>query len=225
MSNYHGDKTGMNITMQDVAAGKLGDGRVKGIPIMVPNKKGELVKLPTIEDKSVELEQEHWKNLDENIQEYNKKVLDLDKEFTEMTPMEGILIRCFHIETKKTEGGLYLETKFPVGERTQNGLGIRETLDSPWKYSTKAIVVSTASHIKNVNVGDIIQIHQDAVMPTKLSRDTPFLLKYSYTLPDYPGFSPPTNLSDKNYGYMLVPINEIAMFIKKKNENDTEKSS
>lgn len=171
--------------------------------------------------------QDKWSETFNIAKSYNDKIQKLDKDYTSVTPLNKVIVRCFHLLPEEFEVNgqvMYKNMPYiPMPEMTQNGVGIRKTYNSPWLLKNKAVVIALPSSLLGYNlpfsVGDIVQIHQACVLPEKRSIDYDAQLLKGYTIPDYQEFSPPTNPEDKHFGYLLLDIGEILAVIQKANEN------
>jgi hypothetical protein len=165
-----------------------------------------------------------WDELDKGIEEYNSRVTILDEDYSSFEPFNQVIVRCFHKETQKSNGIIISPPKVHVPERTQNGIGIRATVEAPWAYSVKAVVVAVPEGFNHYKPGDVVQLHKQCIIPEKPSVDHDFLLPMAFTLPEYSDFSPPSSKTDKHYGYLLVdPFRYILGKFKNK-ENGKEES-
>ncbi len=154
--------------------------------------------------------QKHWEDNELMIKEYNEKLKELDEEYKRFIPTSGILVRCYHLEAKKSDSGIIIPLEIPMAEMTQNGIGVRKTYSSPWPLSRKAVVVSVPENVTFLKPGDVVELNRRCVLAEKRSVDHPAHLAYGFTLSDWYDFEPPINPSDKHFGYLMVhPINDI----------------
>lgn len=207
--------------------------------ILVPNVHGgtSAINLGNAEANAkfnFELEQQlemakQWEKNDEAIKNYNKNIGNLDPDYASVMPMARVIVRCYHLEAERTENGVYTAPRIPVKQYTQNGVGVNATFDSPWPFSTKAVLVAAPSYMTSQGVfriGDILQVHKEVVMAAKPSADADFELPFGYTLPDYYDFQPPTSVENKHFGYLAFDPKYIITILEQfKDNNDGRNSS
>lgn len=188
--------------MKEFAENTFPDGQRKTIIQMPSTSK------TTIEKKleqNIAAQKHNWDGMEKDINEYNEKVHVLDPEYAEFTPFREVIVRCFHLEMQKNDSGLVSSPPIVyVPEMTQNGLGIRQTVEAPWAFSRKAIIVSVPEGFTAYKPGDIVQLDRRCVIPEKPGRDTDYILPFSFTLWQHQDFSPPRNKKDKHYGYLII---------------------
>lgn len=194
------DKPFMKTTMKEFAENSFPDGKRKTI-IQMPGKSNVEKKI----DANIAAKQHNWDEMEKDIDDYNSRVTDLDPDYESFTPFREVIVRCFHLEMQKNSSGLVSSPPIVyVPEMTQNGLGIRQTVESPWAFSRKAVVVSVPEGFIAYKPGDIVQLDRRCVVPEKPSRDTDYLLPFSFTLWEHQDFSPPRSKKDKHYGYLII---------------------
>ena len=208
-------------TMKEVAEENYPDPTRKKLftqpNLIVPGMDGKLHEVD-FDKKQQELSQEAWKKQEEAAIKYNENIYTLDEEYASVEPVNSVIVRCFHLIPEiDPNTGLIIPMELPVAERTQNGVGVRQTLNSPWKLSTKAVVIAIPEIISNkYNVGDTVQIINDARTALKISGDHPFELPHGYTLPSYHGIYPPSDAKNRHFGYLRIdPFNYISAVLKR----------
>lgn len=206
------DKTKLNKRMDHMATEMFPD--KKNPTFYMPNTG---IIAPSKVDIQEKLNQGQWEEMEKNIKEYNNSLTKLDEDYANQEPLHGYIVRCFHLEVEK-KNGIYLPFTCPVRVSTQNGLGTLETRESKWAYSTKAVVVSTPGIYSDslIASGDIVQLDTAVTLSEQRTKEDPMVLPYFYALPEYTHISPPVDLKDKHYGYLLVPVNSIISKVKKK---------
>lgn len=164
--------------------------------------------------------QEAWAETDEKAEAYNANIKNLDPKYANLSPLRYMIVRCKHIIPKKHKVGdqvIYDHVSMPVAEMTQNGLGVRQTLESPWRYSTEAIVVAMPDHIKDrFSPGDLVQIESIARTVQKAGVDKDFEMPHAYMHPEYHGLRPPTDVTDEHFGYLKIdPFDHVICILEK----------
>lgn len=142
-----------------------------------------------------------------NRVEYNASIDNHLPEYVNFTPYRKILVRCFVLEYYTTEAGVLVKPVVEVPVKTQNGMAIKEMVDSPYPFSRKAIVVSVPEGTSNFKPGDTVLLDKHVVMATKVNENAPFHLAKGFTMDTWPGLEVPTSMKDPHYGYMLVEPN------------------
>lgn len=216
-------------TMEEVAQKNFPDPErgkqiyMPGKDLIVPGLDGKKHKV-NLEQKEVDLQNEAWKKTEAKAKEYNDNIYSLDPDYTSIEPIGSIVVRCFHMipDIDPDTGLIKSNMELPVAEPTQNGVGVRATLDSPWKLSTQAVVVAIPPILSNnYNIGDTVQIINDARMAFKKSVDYPFELTFGYTIPSYHAVQPPTDPADKHFGYLRIdPYKHISAILKRAPKNE-----
>lgn len=196
-------------SMQDIAANDFGDpgakriiGPGKGIikPGGMDNDSNTEFKFPESET--------NYEFLEDKVKEYNEGLLDsVADKYKNFKPFGSVVIvRCYHRENEKTEGGIYIPMQgLIVNEITQNGIGVRQTLPSPWQYSRKAVVVAWSDQYKDLfKFGQEVLLHVNAIQAGKQSVDSPFVLPHGFTVSEDPNNQPPKNMESEDFGYLKI---------------------
>lgn len=157
----------------------------------------------------------YWQDRDKDIEEYNTNLVNLDPSYQNIIPFNRILVRMFHIVAERTPTGLIIEPKIPMKEITQNGIGIRQTMNSPWPYMRKGIVVATPENDPWLKPGDIVEVDKHAVLALKPAVDHPPVLEHGFTASTWTDTEPPTDLKNPHYGYLLIDYRLILGKVKK----------
>lgn len=160
-------------------------------------------------------DENYWEKREKEIEDYNANLNALDEDYKKLVPFNKVLVRMYHIVAEKTEGGIIIEPKIPMKEITQNGLGIRQTMNSPWPYMKKGIVVATPENDPWLKPGDVVEVDKQAVLALKPSVDHPPVLEHGFTSSEWIDVEPPTDIMNKHFGYILVDYRLILAKIKK----------
>ena len=147
------------------------------------------------------------------IKEYNANVTNLDSDYTSFTPRTGIIVRVF-LHEPKVEGNIVIPYTQSIIIPTQNGLANVGETESPYPYSKKAVIVSVPEVIKDLKVGDIVQIENEVTKgyPIGGGRSAAIAIPKAFTLHTYdkPSNTPPTDPNHKHYGYLKIDSRDIA---------------
>ena len=164
-------------------------------------------------------EKSYWENKADDIKEYNANLKNLDELYTSMSPFRNIIVRMFHVEAEKTESGIILEPSLPMKEMTQNGIGIRKTMNTPWPYQRRGIVVSVPEYEVWLKPGDIIEVSKHCIIAIKPSVDHEPVLEYGFTHSSYLSQEPPTDLTNRHFGYLYIGHDMILAKVKETIQN------
>lgn len=224
MAAIHKDKNKRHVTMAQHASENFRDpSRPKLFGL-----NGELQE-PTLDNSNIphsqaEMEelQKVYEKADAEINLYNSKVLDLDPDYTAFQPLTNIVVRCFHRKMELTSGGIFINPKIQATVQTQNGIGVVETQNAPWQFSTKAVVVSVPPGFKALKPGDVVQLHPGVIRPaTKNVMEPEWNLPNGFTLHSYVHFEPPTYIMDKHFGYFIIePYRGVLGILESKENTD-----
>ena len=208
-----------NQSMRDIAENKYKDPDAK--PSFYMSKDGQ--RLTTEEREKLRNtplinmpSEEYWEKQEQVIKDYNSNLTTLDPNYQNIIPFNRILVRMFHIVAERTESGIIIEPKIPMKEITQNGIGIRQTMNSPWPYMRKGIVVATPENDPWLKPGDLVEVDKHAVLALKPSVDHPPVLEHGFTSSTWTDTEPPTDLKNPHYGYLLIDYRLILGKIKTK---------
>lgn len=157
-------------------------------------------------------------NLDlfESIERYNSNIMNLDSLYSELQPINDVLLRVFLLVPEKTANGLVVPFKKFVPIPTKAGVGSWAEVESPFPYSTKAIVVSAPIENKYFKAGQIVQLANDQVEAQVVGsgEDAYIRIKNGFMHPDSNLTIAPKDPNNIHYGYLLVPSYEIKTIIK-----------
>lgn len=94
-------------------------------------------------------------------------------------------------------------------EITQNGMGIRKTMDSPWALARKAVVVAVPDGVPYAP-GDVVELHKEVTLAVKPSVDHPASLPFAFMMSDWYDSEPPSDPDHEDFGYLAInPYNHI----------------
>jgi hypothetical protein len=163
------------------------------------------------------------------IKDYNNKIHELDPLYAELTPFNGYIVRCFHLETNRSKGGIIMEPSVKVRVPTQNGIGTLEMRDSPYKYQRKAVIVAipddhqTKKEDNKLVPGVTIMLEDSPILPSYRSKEEAIpVLQNGFVHCDSEDINPPTSITDRHFGYLKIRLNDISAILpnnKNKEEN------
>lgn len=159
------------------------------------------------------------------IKKYNQEIKNLNPLYSNMIPVTKVLVRCFHIETERTESGLIVTpTKALVKLPTRAGVGFKGTAESPYLYTRKAVIVSVPERYMNdengkIKPGVIVQLENPALQAIPTGRNSTGGEEFDIDMPNafthysYQGITPPIDPEDDHFGYLLVSVTDIQMIL------------
>lgn len=152
----------------------------------------------------LEVGESYWERNETSIKEYNANLKNLDELYTNLSPFRNIIVRMFHLEAEKTANGIIIEPYVPMKEMTQNGIGVRKTMNTPWLYQRRGVVVSVPEYEVWLKPGDIVEVSKHCIVAIKPSVDHSPVLEFGFTHSDYYGAEPPVDLKDRHFGYLHI---------------------
>lgn len=147
----------------------------------------------------------------EQAKQYNKTLLNLNPDYTNITPLRKILVRCYVIEPTVTEGGLVMPYKQMLSYQTKSGQGKAGEFETDWPYADKAVVVSVPDGTTLIKQGDLVQLTRNAVeirVAAEGNNAVPIIAN-GFVHVDSKNEMTPKNMDDPDYGYVLVSLGEI----------------
>jgi hypothetical protein len=150
----------------------------------------------------------------EDIVNYNNQVTTLDQDHTRLKPVSEVLVRVFLKEPERTKNGLIIPIKKLVPIPSRSGVGSWAEVESPFPYSTKAVVIAAPENT-GFTPGQIVQLatNQVEVQVVGNGEEASVRLKNAYLHADSNIDYPPKDPNNKYYGYLLIPSYEIKMIL------------
>lgn len=150
---------------------------------------------------------------------YNEKITELDPKYSTLQPNAGFILRCFIMtgdEGMNDSSSLIIGTeglpKIPV--KTRNGQAVwREVVDK-FAYRGKAVIVAVPSVESDYKPGDIVQINAPRTACPLPESDFQ-LVEQAYLHPDSKHINAPTDVTDEDFGYVLVSRSQIILRLPK----------
>jgi len=139
------------------------------------------------------------------IQHYNENISTLDPMYSNLGLLSGVLVRVLCKEHQNV-GGFYIPNTFmeKIKADTRSGVGNR-TINNPYAFSQKAIVVATSTSMPYVKPGDFVQLAPEALLVQANSEDD-IAIRFAFTHYTYSGTAEmPRLCTDPHYGYLLIP--------------------
>lgn len=154
----------------------------------------------------------------EVVEEYNAKLVDLDPIYSELKPTSSVLVRLYIKKLETTSSGIVIPEYSVLYSRTQNGVPSGIKIEDPFPFMLKAVVVAkpVLSYDLPYNVGDTVILHKSAITKTVEGRGDDAIpqIENSFVHPDYgSSYDTPTDVTDPNYGYLEVGLQDIRFVI------------
>jgi len=151
-----------------------------------------------------------------SVKQYNTNINQHLSMYTTLVPTNGILVRLYLREPKITESGLYIpETNavdtIEVKRTAASGDRYTQKLeDSPWKWSTKAVIVALPEFLKTHTIGQNVQVpFFPTGSMTKSDESKEMTFQYAFIHCDANTLDIPQDCLDPHFGYALIPTHEI----------------
>lgn len=160
----------------------------------------------------------------EKLVSYNENIRNLDELYSNLIPRFDVLVRVFVNPMEVSESGVLKPNTVPVSAPTNAGIHYIGSMDNPYPYSSKAVVVAVPTEVTDLKPGDIVGLADTPVKGVALGKGDQAVVTIpnKYVHPDeakkYPIENPlPTDPSDKNYGYLLIKPYDVKVIIQKSN--------
>lgn len=161
----------------------------------------------------------------ETQKKYNENIYKLDKNYASLKPLgNNLILRAFVREGKVTDSGLVLGTEktgvdyIPVYTKGSSGDRYRNNnVPNPFKFLKKAIVVAVNEYEQQLKPGDIVGIPAVRGVADQDDKGTYIALDHDYSFihPDVDRIHPPTNMKDKDYGYLRMAKTSLTVILPK----------
>lgn len=145
----------------------------------------------------------------ENVNEYNKNIHNYDPLYEQVVPMRKLLVRIHASQPEVSKNGIIIPNRPKVPVRTKNGQGIKDMVESPYPFAETAVVIAVPEiYQMTYKVGDIIHLDQiPLIAPTP--GDPTVVPRFYYMHPSHQLKMIPTQVTDRHFGYFLLPLEVI----------------
>jgi len=161
-----------------------------------------------VADVTEEFDYDKLKKEAELRKEYNANLTNLDPRYTSLEPNTSKVIVRVYVE-EIPESGLITSVNSSVAAPTKSGVGTRDIENKYTSFTRKAIVVSSSntSYVE----GSLVQLAEQSVTPRGITvgGEHYLMLEFGFTHYEYTDKIPPTEVTDKDFGYFLVPVHLI----------------
>lgn len=139
---------------------------------------------------------------------YNDYINVLDTRYTSLEPNTSkVIVRVFVEEIP--ESGLITSVNNSVSAPTKAGIGTKDIENKYAAFTRKAIIVSSTN--TSYPQGSFVQLAEQVVTPRGITvgGEHYLMLEFGFTHYEYVNKIPPTDVTDKDFGYFLVPVHLI----------------
>jgi hypothetical protein len=204
------DKSAKKVSMKDF----INEHKLEG-----PTTKGAMPEAPEL--KPFDFDQA----FQDKIKEYNTRVDILDIAYLNLRPRADVLVRVFLRELEEAGEGIYRSNMEMVGMRTQSGLRYVGEMESPFPYTQKAVVIGKPAFIgdDDIKVGDHVILSNRPVqaLASGTGDNAHLKIPFGFVHPElHDSLEIPQDPENRNYGYLLVPSQEIKFVINKTKDNE-----
>lgn len=137
---------------------------------------------------------------------YNRFINCVDPLYGNLKPHSGIIIRSFVKDQMFTEGGLYKgigKQKVEVATLQRGGY-TKDVVNDPFGFSEKCIIVAVPEHEELLKPGQIHAYKRARVYAPVAGQSDVFDYDNSFLHPDSGYVHPPTDPTNRHFGYMLA---------------------
>lgn len=150
--------------------------------------------------------------------DYNDNIDNFSENYNTFKPYQGILVRVYLRELNIVGGKLFAGDtpgfdKIQIPSQNVQGATWR-TIDNPFPFATKCIVVATPKHIDNFKKGDVLAIPQLQALPVRKGDDSAIIYEHFFVHPDSGIILPTQDIESDDFGYAIIPSAIIQGFLK-----------
>lgn len=150
-------------------------------------------------------EESFSKEFNDQILNYNLNLKTINPKYSNVLPLQDILVRVYLIEPEVTESGFIISHKEILPIPTNLGAGQYAEAESPFPYSRKAIVIQVPQDFTKLKQGDVIYLSGNPVEAKIIgsAQNAYFKVKNEFFLSDSLK-STPVDVTSEHYGYLMV---------------------
>jgi hypothetical protein len=154
----------------------------------------------------------------EDRNNYNANIQAHSRLYESFTPYQGILVRVYLRELKLAAGKIFTGDsagfdKIQIPSSNVQG-AVWRTVDNPFPFAAKCVVVATPPHITNFSKGDVLAIPQLQALPARKGDDSVIIYEHFFVHPDSGSVLPVQDFTNENFGYAIIPTSIIQGFLK-----------
>lgn len=180
-----------------------------------PIDKEDRIILPAKKDFNLEA-------IDKNVEarkNYNDNITKFNDNYTTFKPYQGLLVRIYLRELKLAAGKIFTGDtpgfdKIQIPSSNVQG-AVWRTIDNPFPFAAKCVVVSVPEHITNFKTGDVLAIHQLQALPARKGDDSVIIYEHFFVHPDSGIILPTQDFESEDFGYAIIPTSIVQGFLKK----------
>lgn len=150
---------------------------------------------------------------------YNEKVTELNPKYSTLQPNAGFILRCFILngdEGMSDSSSLIIGKEgFPkIPVKTRNGQAIWQEVVDKYAYRGKAVIVAVPSVETDYKPGDIVQVNTPRTACPLPESDFQ-IVENAYLHPDSKHINAPSDVTDEDFGYILISRSQIILRLPK----------
>ncbi len=150
---------------------------------------------------------------------YNANIESFSSNYDTFIPYQGILVRVYLRELKLASGKIYTGDilgfdKIQIPSSNVQG-AVWRTVDNPFPFTPKCIVVNVPEHITNFKRGDILAIPQLQALPARKGDDSVIIYEHFFVHPNSGNILPVQDFESEDFGYAIIPTSIVQGFLKK----------
>lgn len=145
-----------------------------------------------------------WNDLDvADFKAYNEEINDHLDMYTRITPKQGSILLRLYAKDIPVEDGVIRPNKTKVKIPTHSNIGVYQTIEDPFNFSKKAVVVATPEDC-GYDVGDVVILEEALqLVPLGSGGDVAVTLPGGFIHPDSNLVDMPTNPKSPHFGYTI----------------------
>lgn len=148
---------------------------------------------------------------------YNENIFDFAERYATFRPYQGLLVRVFIRELNMVAGKLFTGDtpgfdKIQIPSSNVQG-AVWRTVDNPFPFAAKCVVVNVPVHITIFKKGDILAIPQLQALPARRGDDSVIIYENFFVHPDSGFILPVQDLQSPDFGYAIIPTNIVQGFL------------
>lgn len=142
----------------------------------------------------------------EILKKYNENILNPNPLYNSLVTRNKVLVRVFVNELTITPDGIVIPNTQRVVLPTKAGYGSIGTVESPYPYSSKAVIIAVPKYIEDLVPGMIVQLSEEPTraVPMGGGNEAAITIPNKFTHYSYKSQEPPIDPMNPHYGYLLV---------------------
>lgn len=139
---------------------------------------------------------------------YNENIHTHDDIYANFVPYQGVLVRVYLRQAMEVNnlfvGDINGFDKIQIPSANVQGATWR-TVDNPFPFLGKCVVVNTPSHVTNIQKGEILAIPQLQALAARKGDDSVIVYEHFFVHPDSGYMLPVKDFKSSSFGYAIIP--------------------